>query len=233
MFHFNGDWMCNCSKKKANWYIKNNLAEWISDKQFRLNFVSGGFGHNKDSPYYAELLNNQCVVCGDCNNLTRHHVVPYMFIKHLPAKFKNNNQHDIVSMCNDCHMSYENHASLFKKQFALSYDLDMGKQNKLDILERMNKKILSARNALDLYFLNKVKIPEEKLLFLIEVGNMEIFKFEVVDKDLWSKKLIDHILLNESGLHEFSVAWRKHFLFYAKPKHMPKHWSVEHKNSGI
>ena len=38
MYSPSGDFMCYCNKKKADLYIKKNLAEWIDDKKFKLIF---------------------------------------------------------------------------------------------------------------------------------------------------------------------------------------------------
>jgi hypothetical protein len=231
MYHKNGSWMCNCSKKKAFWYVNGGLAEWIGENKFQLKFESGGFGNNGKSDYYKEKMKNECVVCGTNENLTRHHVVPYMFVKYFPLEYKTKNQHDIVVMCHECHAKYELTANDLKRKYAKGLEIENSFGNQpLNPFDKLNKKILSARTALKRYAEGLAVIPDERVKRLISFAEMELFDVEVIENNSWSKLLVD-TLVKDHKLHEFMVSWRKHFLEHAKPKNMPKYWDVFHKSN--
>ena len=94
-----GHLMFRCDEKKANWYIKRNLAEIISNDPLivKLKFQPKGLGnHNKK--YGLSVIENICVVCGSDEFLTRHHVVPTCYRKFFPLEKKSHNFHDVLSL---------------------------------------------------------------------------------------------------------------------------------------
>src|SRR3990172_8443475 len=75
IYHPDGSLMCFSSKKKAMWYLKNDLAKVMDGDEFKiqLTFTPKGYGDS------AELLigrQNCCVISGDVSNLSKHHVIP-------------------------------------------------------------------------------------------------------------------------------------------------------------
>lgn len=234
MLHPDGTLMCHTNSKRANWYVKRELAEWIDDKTFKLKFAPQGKGKS-DSPYYTQSLENKCVVCGDNNEyaLNKHHVVPYVFRSRFPEQYKQSNHHDILPTCVECHENYEGYATEYKKQLAEKVGASMN--GSMSAEQKYNKKILSARNVIN-RLQNKelkdesgkeVKIPEEKLRLLHDLASKEPLHDEPVSGTIWADKIIENVIKNDD-LFEFVRSWRKHFLEFAKPQFLPNHWSVDH-----
>ena len=114
-----GHLMFRCESKKANWYLKRDLADIITDEPLviKLKFQPNGLGnHNKN--YGLSEMENICVVCGSDEFLTRHHVVPICYRKYFPIEKKSHNFHDVLSVCAVCHESYEKFAFDFKLSLA-------------------------------------------------------------------------------------------------------------------
>ena len=125
--------LCTISKKKANWYIKKDLANWANDDQtaIRLNFepknvvdrdqdqidnsakgaTSPSFaGESADDAVYLKSSKmNRCCCCGADKHIRRHYVVPHAFRKHFPSQFKSHLSSDIVILCGSCHLTCDQH----------------------------------------------------------------------------------------------------------------------------
>src|ERR1700758_153682 len=106
MLSLDGVLMTRTSYKKAKWYVDRELASWIDDTTFQLNFIPNGLGKH-DDPFYTEELDNCCVICRAQENLTKHHILPYMFRKILPKQYSSYNHYDILPVCSKCHEEYE------------------------------------------------------------------------------------------------------------------------------
>ena len=52
------------------------------------------------------------------SELTKHHIVPYMYSKWLPIEYKSHNSHDIVLLTRDEHYRYEIEATKLKNLIA-------------------------------------------------------------------------------------------------------------------
>lgn len=233
MLHPDGTFMCHISSKRANWYVSRNLATWVNDKTFKLNFEPKGKGKTS-IPFYSSTLENRCVICGEySDDLNRHHVVPYVFRSRFPKQYKESNHHDILVTCIPCHENYETHAMQYKIDLVKKYGLTMN--SPLTKEQKLNKKIKSAIKILKDIDLGKLKdsngipfIPQENLNKLKELANQKLL---IEDKSTngteWADKIVENILL-ENKLFEFIKDWRNHFIKYANPKFLPKYWSVEH-----
>ena len=125
--------LCTISKKKANWYIKKDLAKWVNDDQtaIRLNFepknvveqgqvdtcntaegaTSPSFhGESADDAVYLKSSKmNRCCCCGADKYIRRHYVVPHAFRRHFPSQFKSHLSSDIVILCGSCHLTCDQH----------------------------------------------------------------------------------------------------------------------------
>lgn len=230
MLHPDKTVMCYCSAKKARWYISRNLATWIDNKRFILNFIPDGKGKH-DIAFYTNEMQNQCVVCGSKKNLTRHHIVPFLFRKNMPLEFKQNNHHDILPMCVMCHENYELSADKFKKEL-LSLNKFLCQEMTKE--QKYNKKILSARDALKKHELGfnknglKVVIPEDRLNELKKLAQMPIL--QDYNKNLQNEKLQTWMaqLIREDKIFDFIKSWRFHFIENTNARFLPKHWSIEH-----
>lgn len=50
----------------------------------------------------------KCCNCLDSNNLERHHITPYRFVRYFPVKIRSLSYYNtIVKMCSRCHRQYE------------------------------------------------------------------------------------------------------------------------------
>lgn len=83
-----GDILCTCDRKKAEWYIKKNLADIVEEQPFtvRLKFEPSGRALGEVGQYYTQIKINQCVVCGASENFIRKNVVPREYRKYFPCE---------------------------------------------------------------------------------------------------------------------------------------------------
>lgn len=102
--------------------------------------------------YYQQKLENRCVCCGTTEYLTRHHVIPYMYRKHLHGKFKDNNHHDVLPICYECHRKYELEADVFKLELAYQYHIPQNLESIKTEVEVRNEQILKARYIIKQFF---------------------------------------------------------------------------------
>ncbi len=213
-----GNFLCFCAKKKIDWYMSRSLAYTIDDYTIQLLFDIKK--ENEIHPYYKQIIPNRCVVCGVESNLNKHHVIPSMFRRCFPLEFKENQHHDIVPTCVDCHESYEREADKLKEEFAAKYAV-----NKADW--KRCQRILAARFNLAQLDSNGMikghKIPIEKVQswYQLACQNVEI------NEASWTKKVVDEYL-SRNDLFSFVKLWRAHFLEHAKPRYLPSLWDVEH-----
>lgn len=236
MIHPDGSVMCYCSEKRAKWYISRKIANWIDDKQFQLTFTPNGVG-KRELAYYTQDLANQCVVCGadEACGLNKHHVVPYVFRARFPIENKAKNHHDILPTCVDCHEAYEGHAMRFKMELAHKYSAVLNK--KVTLAETNNKKVMQAIKIL--YNIDEIqagrlvddnnylKIPNEKIAKLKIIKNNQLETVTPDNTEHWADTIMRNFT-TQTQLFEFVKVWRQHFINYAKPKNLPKHWSVDH-----
>jgi hypothetical protein len=117
--------MFRCLEKKIKWYLTRGLAELIEENppSIRLKFEPKGNGERTNDLKVER--NNICVVCGekDLSILTRHHIVPYEYRKHMPNDKKQNSSVFVVPICINCHRKYENDfSSKVKDKLSIEYD---------------------------------------------------------------------------------------------------------------
>lgn len=113
------------SKRKADWYVKRNLAEDIDtepyegfDRVIRLTFMPKKI--TAGTKFHTQVLHDQCVCCGKEQDLTLHHVVPASIRKYFPDKHKTHQHGWCVLLCNDHHdeaehLARELYSSYFDK----------------------------------------------------------------------------------------------------------------------
>lgn len=112
LFHPDGTLMCFCSAKRANWYFDRGLAEQTGPKEFKLTFQPRGYG---DPNVLLGNRDNICVITGERDNLTKHHVVPAQFRRLFPIAYKDKNSMDLLLLTREAHNDYERHATEFKQ----------------------------------------------------------------------------------------------------------------------
>lgn len=230
MVHPDGTVMCYCDSKKAHWYINRHIARWIGEKKFQLLFAPNGYGKSHD-PFYTQVRDNHCVVCGRKEALNKHHVVPYVFRKRFPIEYKSNNHHDVLSICVECHEAYETHATIYKKEMARR--LNVAFDTALTEEDILNIKIKKARNLLKNYnagvYTNQqgkaAVIPPDRIAYLQTLASQPITARD--NQCFWADAIIANIL-KEGTLQEFIESWREHFIEFAKPQYLPNYWSIKH-----
>lgn len=270
----NGKQLFRANKKKLDWYLSRNLAKSINDHTIQLTFVNKGDGR-QDRPFYLQDMVNQCVICGERQDLTMHHIVPYQYRQHMDLEIKSHSSFDLLPVCMSCHDQYERHAVQLKKHLAKCFDQPLGGAGWID-----RKDIgRAARAAGTLLKPNTDRIPEERLVVLRnmaqEVAETRIALFSDDSRihiDTWEdldeslhrcvleelcqmevripgpdfcshgKAIVDAVSnapqkeysgkdmcrqceeLANSGIPALVGLWRRHFLEYAQPKHLPQHW---------
>lgn len=213
-----GELLSYIGKRRMDWYLKKGLAVQKSHNEIQLVFIHRG--RATQPKLYTEIRKNMCVVCGGQDELTKHHIVPYSFKKHFPLRYKNRTSFDVAVLCVDCHENYERHADKFKKEL----------MDQHGVTQKSRPYELGIANTL-LY--HKDSLPDEvylKMLYSLPEGVTDdpaslkafIDSYENIEHNI-SQLLISKIPVIE----DFIIAWRKHFVQFAQPKHMPESWYEE------
>ncbi|KAI8077885.1 uncharacterized protein BX664DRAFT_343729 [Halteromyces radiatus] len=149
--------MFRCNEKKANWYLKRNLAKLIpGERTIQLTFEAKGNGH-KEGDYMVEERINTCVACNATELLTMHHVVPEMYRRAMPLSIKSKSSRDILLLCKQCHHLYEDKATQLKKELMKQYDCPLEGKGWINSAEK--RQVRKAATAL-LRF--EDKIPQQR-----------------------------------------------------------------------
>lgn len=114
-----GDVLSTISLKKANWYIRKNLAEWetADEKSIRLMFEPNtkraiDTEQTRLVTYNQSIKKNCCVACGCDQDYRRHYIVPYAYRARFPPRFKTHMPHDVVILCPNCHIRAQTAAQI-------------------------------------------------------------------------------------------------------------------------
>lgn len=85
-----GELLCTCDRKKAQWYVHKDIGFVIAEEQFtvRLKFEPAGRAVGEVGKYYQQVKVNCCVVCGKQESYIRKNVVPREYRKLFPCKSK-------------------------------------------------------------------------------------------------------------------------------------------------
>lgn len=233
--------LSRCGNKKVRWYIQNGLADIVSENPttIRLKFEPSGRCGIKD-PLLIDGKPNICVVCGISENLTRHHIIPYSFIKHMKIEYKVDIIRDIFPCCEECHHEYEKKSMERRQQMAKELDIPLNGINSEEM-----RKIRKATGAAVALTSTKNVIPEYRKEQLREIIKKFTGKNEVSDEDL--KNLTDY-RVNERDdyvcfskyvaervvdYNEFAREWREHFVDTMQPKYMPEAWKTDRKTGVV
>ncbi|CAK73059.1 unnamed protein product (macronuclear) [Paramecium tetraurelia] len=149
--------LCNCDEKKVRWYLKQGLADLISEDPptIQLKFDPSGFKEEgSDKAQYVTIERvNQCVICGKENELLKFHIVPVVYKKHIQGK----RSYDVVCLCLTCHHKASALNDKLKATIAEKYNINV-KQNKKETLPDMVKNLIKAVQA---YNKKKQNLPKE------------------------------------------------------------------------
>lgn len=229
-----GHLMFRCDDKKANWYLKRNLADVVANDPLviQLNFEPKGYG-NYDSDYGLHEMKNVCVNCGATEYLTRHHVVPYCYRRYFPIEIKSHNFHDVLLLCSECHESYENHASDLKLSIADELECPIN-----GVINTNNKDVIKIKKMANCLLSDRRNVPKKKIRYikkclkeefgwnrvtrkrLIEICEQKVIRHKITHGEMVASKIEDH--------KGFMKRWREHFVEYNDCNYMPKNWSVDY-----
>jgi exonuclease 3'-5' domain-containing protein 2 len=219
-----GHLMCYIGSKRANWYVKRNLAVYNSEKEIQLLFNPNGLGHHFDKARNIPVK-NICVVCG-CDKieyLSKHHSVPECFRKHFPLKWKSYRSHEILFLCVSCHTSYELEAQKIKHKMIDDYGG-----------EYTFKKDSRIRGHIKTLLKHGHELPENRKLDMqIDImihHNLDDLNDDILKKclekpgknpyELYAKNITNHF--------KFNCFWKQHFIETMKPKFLPSYWTAEY-----
>ena len=236
LLHPDGTVMCRCAKKRAQWYLDRNLAEYLGEDKkgnsiFRLTFTPKGCGKSGD-PFYLQDRESKCCVCGCEDDLSKHHIVPLYFRRYLNGS--ENSSHDVLPMCRRCHDVYERqHAARLRKDICDNYGVhEHGMVAGMSMQEY--QQISRAANTLLKYRERLPDLKEIRLeLILLEHLDAEATIADLEDLSRRPQDRDDYISGGElvaaqvKDVDEFYKMWRYHFLHTMKPKFMPKHWDPD------
>ncbi len=239
--------MCKCAEKKARWYMSRNLAKLVPDqeKTFQLFFAPKGHGNAGDE-YYLSNRESMCCVCGVTKNLTRHHVVPYGYRRHLPLEYKSRSSHDIMTLCDTCHTRYHmDYGDTFVDVIDAEFGVDVTKPRPLRETREPSAWIeMAAGKAASTLLKHSDKIPENRRAVLWADVHAH-FGPEITQEDL--EEIVVPLKEQRKGrgktltrgyyvakkieadgrVHEFYTRWRQQFLDTMQPKFLPKGWQAD------
>ncbi|XP_055906903.1 exonuclease 3'-5' domain-containing protein 2 isoform X2 [Eupeodes corollae] len=242
-----GELLCTCDRKKAQWYVDQNLAQQVNTDPYtvRLNFEPAGRAVGEVGRYYQTPKENQCVVCGRKDAYIRKNIVPREYRKHFPVVMKSHTSHDVLLLCPQCHQKSNISDLKVRTQLAkhcnAPYLNDEGGPKVSEIPEL--KQLRSAARAL---MYNGERIPQwrkEELEKIVlknypEVDKVstamleECLSIDVVESiDGYTPhglKVVQEYQEKFGGLIELEKLWREHFLNVMKPKYLPNLWNVNH-----
>ena len=243
-----GQVLCTMDVKKANWYINKDIGWKVSDDPLtvRLKFEPSGRPSGKSGEYYTSAKTNQCVVCGHEKSFLRKSVVPHEYRKYFPAVMKDHQSHDVLLMCVSCHQRSNLYDAEVRKYLSDLCSAPIGTEEDVKVRANVDlKKVKSAGRAL----INRDKIPDWRIVELenivkdhynVEELTEEIIKqaadcnFNEVNEEYvpHSRAVVQYFLEN-GGLLQLEVLWRKHFIDKMNPQYLPELWSVNHQEERL
>jgi len=231
-----GNLIFRCGKKKMNWYLGKGLAEIVEPDTIKLNFETKGPGHMHEAAFYLDDKENKCVVCGSEEELTKHHVVPYCYRKHLDDRYKNKCYYDILILCVKCHIEYERYVHRFREHICLKYDVPINGYPPV-----YDSFLNSVRKCSRIYRVHKDKLPPDRLSEIENVlfayfGKSEISEDELISGESVNGMISSHVTHGElvisklstlQEIDDFFKLWRNHFVKEMNPQHLPDGWTVD------
>ncbi|XP_068802277.1 exonuclease 3'-5' domain-containing protein 2 isoform X1 [Struthio camelus] len=244
-----GQPLCTCDRKKAQWYLDKGIGELVSTDPFvvKLQFEPSGRPESQVD-YYLTVKENLCVVCGKRESYIRKNIVPHEYRRHFPIQMKDHNSHDVLLLCTSCHAVsnyYDNH---LKQQLAEEFGAPIGSEEGVRLLEDpLRRQVRSGARAL----LNADSLPDPRRAELLQ-GIKDFFNTEAVTPEMLQEAAgLETRICNESyiphglkvvqcfakgglrSLMQLERRWRQHFLDSMQPKYLPEQWSVDHNHGKL
>lgn len=253
-----GRFVCFLTEKKSRFYISNNLGKRVDSNDnipvMMFLFELNGPGLGLDN-FSSELNQNMCVVCGNKNELTTHHVVPKQYRMHILSKLNNiadrykHDPHDLVILCINCHDKYENKYSFHLKQkiadeYNAPIDGSWEHPTKKHYECSKNARLFKLAKTLLKYHKTIPQTIKTKLLQEVQKNinfslSLDVKKFQQdwdmkyqeERKKYYAKhgELVVYYLKNYHDIETFIIMWRKHFITSMNPKYLSKFWNVNRK----
>ncbi|XP_034969449.2 exonuclease 3'-5' domain-containing protein 2 isoform X1 [Zootoca vivipara] len=244
-----GQPLCTCDRKKAQWYLDKGIGELVSMDPFivKLRFEPSGRPESKVD-YYLTVKENLCVVCGKRESYIRKNIVPHEYRKHFPIQMKDHNSHDVLLLCTSCHAIsnyYDNH---LKQQLAEEFGAPIGCEEGVRLLEDpIRRQVRSGARAL----LNADSLPNARKEELLQVIKDYFDSVTVSPEMLQEAAGLETRICNESymphglkvvqgfsrgglrSLMQLERRWRQHFLDVMQPRYLPTQWSVSHNHEKL
>jgi hypothetical protein len=230
-----GQTMFHADSEKALWYLNRGLVEVVSRDPpvLRFTFTPGGPGHSGDDYYLAGHV-NRCVVCGAEEGLNRHHVVPSVYRRHLPAEVKDHSHHDVLLLCLSCHEKYEAAADRLKAELGREVGVPLhGLRGPGD--RARNQAVRLARALLR----HGEQIPPARREEMRGIIGAWAGKSPPSDADVEAvahlpprdeDEAVEHgeqVVARAGDVQAFIRRWREHFLHTMQPQFLPRHWDVD------
>ncbi|XP_078089585.1 exonuclease 3'-5' domain-containing protein 2 isoform X2 [Mustelus asterias] len=244
-----GQPLCTCDRKKAQWYIDKGIGELISEDPFavKLKFEPSGRPDSQED-YYLTTKENLCVVCGKRESYIRKNIVPHEYRRHFPLQMKDHNSHDVLLLCTACHATSNYYDNVLKQRLAKEFGAPIGCEESIRLLEDPDRRqVRSGARAL----LHAESLPEArreelegilKAFYGVETVTREILEEGAsLETRIFNESYIPHGLkVTQScaagglqALMALEKCWRQHFLDYMRPRHLPPLWSVDHNHSKL
>ncbi|XP_026464756.1 exonuclease 3'-5' domain-containing protein 2-like [Ctenocephalides felis] len=243
-----GELLCTCDRKKAEWYVHKLLGEIISEDPFtvRLKFEPSGRAVGEVGQYYTQAKINQCVVCGEQHSYIRKNVVPREYRKLFPVVMKEHTSHDVLLLCTSCHQKSNISDLSMRRKLGImcGAPLESEEGSHRLIQSADMRQLKSAARAL-LY--SSDIIPDSRKEILRQIILRSYPDSEITEQLLkqacevqttlpnmsyepHGSKVVEYFSTNPDtgGLVGLERMWREHFLQVMKPEFLPPLWSVTH-----
>jgi hypothetical protein len=197
-----GQVLCTCDIKKAEWYIKKGIGEKVCDDPLtvRLKFEPSGRPEGKAGEYYLSVKPNICVVCGAEESYLRKNVVPHEYRRYFPAVMKDHQSHDVLLLCVRCHQLSNLHDASLRTKLALECNAPIGTENDVKLRDNFDlKRVKSAGRAL---YNAKDKLPEQRKNELLQILK-DHYKVEHATDEVI-------LMASESDFHEENANYTPH-----------------------
>ncbi|XP_029586862.1 exonuclease 3'-5' domain-containing protein 2 [Salmo trutta] len=245
-----GQPLCTCDKKKAQWYLDKGIGVLQSDEPFivRLMFEPSGRPESQQD-YYLTAKENLCVVCGKNDSYIRKNIVPHEYRRHFPTEMKDHNSHDILLLCTSCHAASNVHDGFLKQQLADEHGAPQGCEEGVHLLEDSDRRrVRSAARALLTVGDGLPGARRDELQKIVRCFFNDT-DVELTPETLQTAASLETRIFNESyiphglkvvkataekglkGLMELEGRWRQHFLSTMTPRYLPPLWSVSHNHN--
>ncbi|OAD52035.1 Exonuclease 3'-5' domain-containing protein 2 [Eufriesea mexicana] len=246
-----GEILCTCDRKKAEWYVTKELGDVIEKEPFtvRLKFEPSGRALGEVGQYYTQIKINQCVVCGTSDKFIRKNVVPREYRKYFPLVMKAHQSHDILLLCPSCHEISNCHDLQLRRKLADMCDAPLAgplthvRNKYVNNWRKLHSAVKALRERTTLpdarrkeleHYILECTSKQQVTPILLDLLNKELKNVISVPNYDQSKyqphglKVVHNFQKREGGLVELERMWREHFLLTMKPKYLPNLWSVRH-----